>query len=69
MRRSWGIASLVAGLGLWSVAAATLVVEIGARDVSEGIGLLAFLIGLFLMWEGGFGLWRSRALVRQDKPK
>jgi len=69
MRRSWGIASLAAGLGLWSVAAATFVVEMGAHDVSEGIGLLAFLIGLFLVWEGGFGLWRSRALARRDKPK
>lgn len=62
MRKAWAVASLLTGLALWGVFLATFVVEIGDHDVAEGIGLLAFLIGLFFVWEGGFALWRSRRL-------
>ncbi len=60
---------MLAGLALWSVTAATFLIRFADHDVAEGMGLLAFVAGLFLLWEGGFSLWRARALAARDKPK
>ena len=69
MERRYAAAALVAGIVAWAVTVGTFVVEIGDHDISEGISLLAFVIGLFLVWEGGFSLWRAKALDARGKPK
>lgn len=69
MRRGWAWAAFGGGLAVWAVTTVTFVVEIGDHDIAEGIGLLTFVTGLFLVWEGGFSLWRARAVASRDKPK
>ena len=69
MERRWAVAAFGAGLGAWAVTAAMFLVASGDHDIEEGIGLLTFVTGLFLIWEGGFSLWRARAAAPRDKPK
>jgi len=69
VKRGWAFIALAVGLGVWTVTAATFLLELPDHDIAEGIGLLAFVIGLFLVWEGGFTLWRARAIAFLDKPK
>ena len=69
VRRRWAATALAGGIAAWVVTAGTFLVDIGDHDIAEGIGLLAFVIGLLLVWEGGFALFRFRALAARDKPK
>ncbi|HYS73402.1 MAG TPA: hypothetical protein VEO96_05420 [Thermoplasmata archaeon] len=48
---------------------ATFLVDFGDHDLAEGFALLAFVLGLFLVWEGGFSLWRHHALASRQKPR
>lgn len=68
MDRRWAGITLVVGLAAWAFTVATFLVDFGDHDLAEGFGLLAFVFGLFLVWEGGFSLWRHRALAgRQEE--
>ncbi len=69
MERRWAALTLVVGLAAWGVTVATFLVDFGDHDLAEGFGLLAFVLGLFLVWEGGFSLWRHRALAGRQKPR
>jgi len=69
MPRPWAIVALAAGILAWSFALITFLFDFADHDIAEGIGLIAFLIGLFLVWEGGFALWRTWTLSLRDKPK
>jgi len=69
MRRPWALDALVAGIAVWSFTVFTFVVGFADHDIAQGIGLIAFVIGLYLVWEGGSTLWRTRTLSRRDKPK
>ena len=59
----------VAGLVAWSLTAATFFLDFTDHDLAEGFGLFAFVIGLFLLWEGGFALLRLRMVAARDKPR
>ncbi|HEX9341108.1 MAG TPA: hypothetical protein VF992_08075 [Thermoplasmata archaeon] len=69
MERRSAALTLVAGLAACVVTVATFLVDLGDHDLAEGFGLLAFVLGLFLVWEGGFSLWRERALAGRQKPR
>ncbi len=69
MERRWAALTLVVGLAAWAFTVATFLVDFGDHDLAEGFALLAFVFGLFLVWEGGFTLWRHHALASRRKPR
>jgi len=66
MERRWAALTLVVGLAAWAFTVATFLVDFGDHDLAEGFALLAFVFGLFLVWEG---LWRHHALASRQKPR
>jgi hypothetical protein len=72
MRRSWAIASVLAGVGFVSSGLAAALLDLGGPEASETLGAMALLLGLFFLAEGALSLRRRsalRALGREARPK
>lgn len=62
MRRPWALGSVAVGAALVAYATASFLLELGGEDVSEALGGLALILGVFLLAEGLLTLRRLRAL-------
>ncbi|MGQ0797660.1 MAG: hypothetical protein ACT4OI_07350 [Methanobacteriota archaeon] len=62
MRRTWALGSAAVGSALVGYAAASFLLDLGGEDVSEALGGLALILGVFLLAEGLLSLRRLSAL-------
>lgn len=62
MRRVWAFGSVAVGAVLVGYAAASFLFELGGEDVSEALGGLTLILGVFLLAEGLLSLRRLHAL-------
>jgi len=62
MRRAWAFGSVGVGAALVAYATASFLLELGGEDVSEALGGLALILGVFLLAEGLLTLRRLRVL-------
>jgi len=67
MRRAWAVASVLGGTSLAVYAAAAFAFDLGGPEVSEALGGLSLILGVFFLAEGILTLWRL-AILRKLGP-